>query len=315
MSRALAAIPALGLALLALAGCADDGPGPAAAPGEAPLAPGSLSGVVLDKAIRPLSGVTVSIPARPDVAANVTGADGAFVLAGVGPGTVVVAASKPGYLDAFVQAAAGEPDAAPLQIVLEPLQETQPYYVLESYDGFMDCGVGSGPVFGLTAGCMVIVGGTLYIACVGSDPVPPTGVCVGDASPYYVSAAQGDLTTAQTEAVWTPTVNGQSELLIGTYVVDAEGAVVGGLPSASGPSVLVRRINATLADEFDLGGANRAAIYINPGNSGPANVVVQQGYQVFHTSSFYFELPEGWVFAVDGPPEVPDECTVCALRD
>ena len=309
------AVPAVALGLLvALAGCAGGKQAATASEGEAPLAPGALAGVVLDPAIRPLAGVTVSIPGRPDVAANVTGTDGTFLLTGVGAGTVVVSAGKAGYLTAFVQAEAGDPEAAPLQVLLQPLQETQPYTVLESYDGFMECGVGSAPAMGIMAGCMVIVGGTLYIACVGSDPVPPTGVCVGETSPYYVSTARGNMTTAQTEAVWSPTVQGQSELLIGSYVVDTQGAVVGGLPYAVGQSILVRPLNATVVDEADLGGANSAAIFVNPGNSGPANLVVQQAYQVFHTSTFHFELEEGWIFAVDGPPEVPEQCTVCDLN-
>lgn len=310
-ARGLAAL--LAFAVLA-AGCsapadaadATDGDGGGALPGE-------LRGVAIDPAVRPVEGVTVAIPARPDVAAATTDADGLFVLAGVLPGTVILSATKAGYLEAFAQVQVGAESTPVVQVRMEPLAETTPYYVLESFEGFMDCGVGSAPLFGMTAGCLVLVGAGLYAACVGADPVPPTGVCLDTANPYYTSAALGDMAMAQTEAVWTPTVSGQSELLIGSYVVDADGAVVGGLPTAAGQSVLVRRINATVADEFDLGGANRAAIFINPGNSAAANVVLQQGYQVFHTSTFYFELPEAWVFAVDGPPQVPEQCTVCLV--
>lgn len=291
-----------------LAGCTDQGD--AVLDAIQTLQPGELRGVVIDAAVRPIPGVTLSVPGRPEVEANVTDADGAFLLTGLAPGTVIVAATKPGHLDAYVEVAVGKANAL-VQIVLEPLLETKPYVVLESFDGFMDCGLGSGPAFGLTAGCMVIVGGALYVACVGSDPVPPAGVCIGGTSPYYVSAAEGNMTTAQTEAVWTPTVQGQSELLIGSYVVDSQGAVVGGLPTAVGPSILVRRLNETVVQENGLGGAHRVAIFINPGNGGPANIVVQQPYRVFHTSTFFFALPEAWVFAVDGPPEVPEQCMTC----
>lgn len=308
-----ALVAAMPLALLALlAGCTQaTGDGGKALP-DAPIA-GQLRGVVIDAAVRPIEGVAVAIPGRPEVPASLTDASGLFAFADLAPGTVVLAASKPGYLDAFVQVAVEEVNPV-VQIELAPLAETTPFYVLEAFEGFMDCGLGSGPAFGLTAGCMVIVGGTLYVACAGSDPVPPTGVCIGDASPYYISTAQGNMTNAQTEAVWSPTVQGQSELLIGSYVVDGQGTIVGGLPSAAGQSILVRRINATIVDDYDLGGANRAAIFVNPGNSGPANVVVQQSYQVFHSSAFYFELAEEWVFAVDGPPTVPDQCTTCTWR-
>lgn len=266
----------------------------------------AVRGVVLDAAIRPLEGVTVSIPAHGDLSAQVTGPDGAFTFDGLTPGTLFLEARKDGYLSAVVQATAVPGESPLVQITLTPLEETRPYYVLESFRGFLECGVGSAPAFGLTAGCMVVAGGALYIVCTGSEPVPPTGICLGGTSPYFLSVARGNMSTAQTEAVWEPTVPGMSELLLGGYVVDPEGAIVGGVPDASGPSVLVRRLNETVVQENDLGGAHSLALFVNPGNTGPVNVVVRQPYEVFHTSTFFFTPEEGWVFAVDGPPVVPD---------
>lgn len=266
----------------------------------------SVRGVVLDAAIRPIAGVAVTIPAQPALPQQVTGDDGAFTFTGLDAGTVFVEAHKDGYLSAVVQAVAtpGEPPVA--QIILTPLEETRPFYVLESFRGILECGVGSAPLFGLTAGCMVIAGGTLYIVCTGAPPVPPTGVCLGGTSPYFVSVARGNMSVAQTEAVWDPTVPGQSELLVGSYVVDDAGAVLGGVPDATGPSILVRRLNETVVRENDLGGLHSLAIFVNPGNAPAANVVVQQPFQLFHTSTFFFTPEEDWVFAVDGPPVVPD---------
>lgn len=285
-----------------LAGCAQE---PASTPGGDPAVV-SLRGVALDAAIRPLDGVSVSIAARPDLPVQVTGSDGEFTFTGLAAGTVFVEARKDGYLSAVVQAVAAPDEPPAVQIILTPLEETRPFYVLESFRGLLECGVGSAPAFGLSAGCTVVLGGALYIACTGSDPVPATGICLGATSPYFISSARGNMSMAQTEAVWTATVPGQSELLIGSYVVDDAGTIVGSVPGVTGSSVLVRRLNQTVVQENKLGGVNSLALFVNPGNSGAANLVVEQSYDLFHTSTFFFALPEAWTFAADGPPQLPD---------
>lgn len=310
-SRGLAPAMAFVLFAVLLAGCSGGGakdPTPAAER----LEPGALRGVVVDAAIRPLEGAFISIPARPEVLPASSDASGNFVLAGVDPGVVFLEITKEGYLSASLQALM--PDEGPpalVQAVLVRLEETRPYAVLESFRGYMECGVGSSTLFGLTAGCMVVAGGALYLACTGSDPIPPTGVCLGGTNPYFESTAAGNMTIAQTEVVWDATVSGMSELLVGSYVMDRDGAILGGAPGASGHSVLVRRLNATVVDELDLGGRSHLALFVNPGNSGPINVVVQQSFDVYHTSTFLFEPETAWVFARDGPVPVPDECTTC----
>lgn len=311
MRRTLPSCAALGFLVtaVALAGCSGAEAPPEA--GDVADAAGRVEGVVVDVAIRPLAGATVSVPAQPGVAAATTDAEGRFALEGLAEGVAFLMVAKPGFLEATVQAQAG-PGAPVVQVVLEPLLETQPYVVLESFRAFLDCGVGSGPAFGLSAGCMTVAGGALVILCEGGGPAPPMGVCLGGVNPYFVSDAQGNLTMAQTEAVWEPTVQGQSELILASYVLDAAGAAVGGAPSASGSSVLVRRLNETVVRDNALGGPNQLAIYLSPGNSGAANVVVQQAVDVYHTSAFHFVLPEEWTLAADGAPDVPDQCTVCA---
>lgn len=301
---------ALALALAALvAGCSGPATSSDAAVNDATQV---VRGVVVDDAIRPLADVTLAIPGQPDVPAATTDRDGAFALAGVRPGVVFVLATKEGYLSATVQVPVEATREPPLtQIRLQRLEESRPFAVLETFRGHVECGAGSAPLAGLSAGCRVLVGSALYVACTGSGPVPPTGVCLGGTNPYFVSLATGNMTIAQTEVVWEPTVSGMSELLLGSYIVDREGVVVGGAPGVSGHSVLVRRLNATFVDEQDLGGTHQLALFVNPGNSGPFNVVVQQSYDVFHTSTFLFEPAETWTFARDGPVPVPDACTAC----
>lgn len=311
-TRVMALGMAFTLALVLLAGCSGGGSAEDAVPSSERAEPGSLRGVVVDAAIRPLEGALVSIPARPAVIPVTTDADGNFVLADVDAGVVFLEVTKDRYLSASVQALMPEGEAPALvQVVLLPLEESRPYAVLESFRGFMECGIGSAPAFGLTAGCKVTLGSALYIACTGSDPVPPTGVCLGGTSPYFESVAAGNMSVAQTEVVWDATVSAMSELLIGSYVMDRDGVIQGGAPGASGHSVLVRRLNATVVDELDLGRANHLALFVNPGNSGPANAVVQQTFDVYHTSTFLFEPDVAWVFARDGPVPIPDECQAC----
>lgn len=294
-----------------LAGCLGAAPDASTADGTVASPAFGLHGVVIDLAIRPLAGVTVAIPARADVPPVVTAEDGTFAFDGLDAGVVFLEAAKPGYLSSTVQALVQDEAQPVLQIMLEPLLETKPWFALEEFHGFMECGVGSAPAFGLTAGCMVVAGATLYVVCTGNPPIPPTGVCLGEADPYFFSTARGNMTMSQTEAVWRPSVPNMSELLIGSYVVDAQGAIVGGAPTATGQSVLVRRIDAPTTEELQLGGANSLAIFVNPGNSGAANVVASQAYDVYHTSTFYFELDADWVFAESGPPVPPEQCTVC----
>lgn len=310
MSRVLLLVAAA-LAFTTLAGCSGSGaPDPAGPGADLPDGLLLLRGVVIDPAIRPVTGAEVSIPARPGLAAVTTGEDGTFEFA-TEPGTVFVQVRRIGFLMASVQTTVEEGGAV-VQVRLEPSDELRPYAVVESFQGFLDCGVGSGPAFGLTAGCSVVLGGTAYILCTGNGPVPPTGICLAQTVPYFVSAAEGaNMSMAQTEVVWDPTVQGQSELLLGSYVVDRSGAIVGGVPSVSGQSVLVRRLNETVVQDARLGAANSLALFVNPGNSGPANVVVQQSYQLVHTSTFLFEPDADWTFARDGAPPVPDACTSC----
>lgn len=307
MTRALVALCLLGVIL---AGCSD----PTA---EGPRGSGAqmhaVQGVVVDAAIRPLSGVIVTIPARPEVQPVTTGIDGTFLFHDLSPGVIVLLLDKPGFLSSTVQIDV-QPGLPVVKIQLDALEESNPYAVLESFRGHVECGVGSAPVAGLSAGCSVLLGSALYVLCTGSGPVPPTGICIGGTNPYFVSIAAGNMTVAQTEVVWQATVNGMSELLVGSYVVDRDGVVVAGVPGASGHSVLVRRLNATTVDEFDLGRTQHLAIYVNPGNTAPVNVVVQQSYEVYHTSTFLFEPDASWVFARDGDVPVPPACTSC-LQD
>lgn len=304
-----APLVALALAALALAGCTE----PPKAEDLLMDDLGSITGVVVDAALRPLAGAVATIPAQPQVPAATTGEDGSFRFDGLRLGLHVVQVEKPGYLSAAVTASSSADPVAPVvNVVLEPLAETQPYVVLETFDGVLDCGVGSAVVFGLTTGCLQTASSGLAVVCNGADPVPPTGVCLSQTDPYFRVATRGNMTMAQAELTWEPTLDG-AELLLLVYVFDEAEQVVGGVGSVSGPPFLVVPMNRTVVEENDLGGANHAGLYVSAGSRTAANVVAQQPFRAFHTAAYFFELPAEWAFARDGLPTLPPTCTTCLL--
>lgn len=300
----------LGLVVLAacgIAGCAN---------AQDPTAPGlatstaSIQGVVVDSAVRPLAGAVVTIPAIAGLGMT-TGEDGLFRFEALAPGLHLVAIDKPGFLPTVVQAEAGTTaGAAVLTVVLEPLPETRPYVVVETFDGFLDCGIGSAPLFGFTSGCRQTASAGLAALCHGQPPVPPTGICLDETDPYFRPGTRGNITVAQAELTWDPSLQG-AELLLLAYVFDEAEQVVGTVGFVSGPPFLVLPMNRTVVDGFDLGGTNHVGLYVSAGSRTELTVVAQQPFRLFHTAAYFFELPEGWTFVRDGLPDVPPTCTTC----
>ena len=301
---------ALAVAIL-LAGCS----APKAAEPDAsqPVAPaGSLLGVVVDEAVRPLAGAVITIPALPALAPATTGEDGLFRFDGLAPGAVFVQVEKPGYLAATAQGRVSDDAGAPvLNVVLRPLAETTPYIVQETWEGIVDCGLGSQVAFGLTFSCTQTVAAGVNNMCHGFPPIPPTGVCIDETQPYFFPQAAGNMSMAQSELMWDATVQGQSELLMVHQLFDSSGVVLGGTGSATGPSFLVLRLNSTLLRDNDIGGANHLGIYVSAGNGPAVNVAFQQPFKGFHTTAYHFEFEPEWVFVRDGAPVIPPVCTTC----
>jgi hypothetical protein len=300
---------ALAVAFL-LSGCAGSTGGNSDMAEDAPT--GTLRGVVVDSAIRPLAGAVVTIAAQSEARHALSGADGLFAFEGLDLGVVVLEVTKPGYLSAHVQAQVrmGEPEEV-VRVLLEPSLETRPFIVQESFSGFLDCGVGSATLFGFTFACQQTAGAGLAVLCEGGGPVPPLGVCVPETEPYFHSQTTGNITMAQSELIWEPSSAGASDLLLLDQVFDADGQIVTGAAYVAGPSFLVLRLNSTVIREHQLGGPNHLGFYVSVGPTQPANVVVQQSYRLFHTTAYHFEFEAEWTFVEDGTPLVPPTCTTC----
>lgn len=303
--------PSLLVVVALLAGCAQ-APEPAS-DGAGATVPGTLAGVVIDEAIRPIAGAAVAVPALPDLAPVLTGDDGGFVLSELAPGVVILQVTKDGYLSQTVQAEApaADEEAALLQVQLAASLESAPYATVETFDGFIDCGAGSSAVFGFTFACQNTVQAAFPVVCNGSPPVPPTGICLPTADPYVHPQATGNMSMVQTELVWTPSA-GSADLLLLTYVLDSNRQVVPHAGSSvSGPSYLVSRLNATQLRDFGLTSGNQFGIFVSVGPTQPANVVVQQSYRIVHTTAYRFEFEQDWTFVEDGAPVPPPMCTTC----
>jgi hypothetical protein len=133
LAAALALLPAL------LAGCSAKAPPPS---GALPAAePGSLAGVVVDQALRPVAKATVDL--MDGNRSTQTDAQGLFRLEGVAPGTHFLRASHPLY-DSVQQAVeVPESGAAPsVRILLNRVVFAQPYAQVQKFDGFLVCSVG-----------------------------------------------------------------------------------------------------------------------------------------------------------------------------
>ncbi|MHB1260859.1 MAG: carboxypeptidase-like regulatory domain-containing protein [Thermoplasmatota archaeon] len=306
--RALALLAVVSL----LAGCSQAPEPPADAANVS--VPGTLAGVVIDEAIRPISGAAVAVPAFPDLAPVLTADDGAFVLSDLAPGVVILQVTKDGYLSQTIQAEvpAADDQAPLLQVQLARDAEAAPYAIVEAFDGFIDCGAGSSVVFGFTFACQNTVQAAFPVLCNGSPPVPPTGVCLPMADPYAYPQATGNMSMVQTELVWTPSSAGSSDLLLLSQVLDPNGQVVPYAGSSvDGPSYLVSRLNATQLQEFGLTSGNHFGLFVSVGPTQPANLVLQQSYRIFHTTAYRFEFEQSWTFIEDGAPLPPPACTTC----
>ena len=121
---------------LLAAGCSG---GPKAGPsGEGDATePGTLSGVVVDEAVRPLGGINVTLS---NGQATLTGTDGAFRFTGLDSGVYVLRAKAAGYADTTTTVTVLAGDSTPLvKLVLLADASTRAYAESYVHEGFVQC--------------------------------------------------------------------------------------------------------------------------------------------------------------------------------
>lgn len=102
---------------------------------------GVIRGVVIDAAIRPVTGVLINLTSTPH--SKTTGDDGAFGFDGLEPGTYFLQASKSGFetIQSSVEVIAGVDEPPIVKIQLVRLPSSGPRVELLHLDGYIECSV------------------------------------------------------------------------------------------------------------------------------------------------------------------------------
>lgn len=333
--------PALGLLLLglALAGCSDSPGGQAGAGGAGgdggegtpggPTGSGSLVGVVVDDAVRPLAGANVSATGPSGTRTAVSDDEGSFRIDGLAPGVYVVDVSKPLHIarrQAVTVVEDVEPEVVRFQLTFEASQV--PYANVYKYDGFYECGTYPYHV------CANINIATWIVVCAN------TGVCIGnvtqDHSLFFQYVAPG-LDFLQGELSWSATTaTGQNMVLLmgGGNEAELKAGMAPAYNVTEGPSPLMGRISNNEGEsswcatqdscprpdtlnQTGIGTERALLVQVGTGRAAQADPLceaqvspcatgfaAQQPFTMFTIAFYGYEPPADWLFSTSGelPP-------------
>jgi len=269
------------LATMALAGCSDEAP-PAPVVDDdlkATDTTGIIRGVVVDGAIVPVADATISIQGSETKAT--TNAEGRFGFDGLEPGTYFLSASKPGYTSiqrsVDVRAGVDDPPVQTMSIVRIP--GTEPFYQTYTWEGYLECGVGSQHINNAANPCFVSP------SSINTESIELGG------SPSFVQA----------EMVWEQTNQFGDNLKLS--ITDTSQGDLDNYAAGEGQSPVVVRVNQSLLDQHLPPMEGELLLRVFPGYDGSdASIVLQQRFSVF-INVFYNHVPDpDWVFVEDGAP-------------
>ncbi|HUR24641.1 MAG TPA: carboxypeptidase-like regulatory domain-containing protein [Candidatus Thermoplasmatota archaeon] len=324
------------------AGCAGktaDGAPPAE--GETSTGPtgvGSLLGVVVDDAVRPLADANVTANGPSGIRNATTDAKGEFRFDGLAAGVYLVQASKPFYISqqqAITVLESAEPETTRFLLTFESSQV--PYANLYKVDGFYECGA-----YPLRI-CSNVNIATSVVLCA-YHPALCLGNVTQDRSLFFQRVEPG-LDFLQTEMAWEPTTATGAELgllLGGGTEEELRGGV--NLPAYNasyGPSPIMLRISnhegedswckqnnqcetAQVVNESKIGTERALLVQVDMGPTFRAmdscgvpgaytlepcgtGFNAQQPYTLFITTFYGYEPPVDWLFSTTGelPPSPP----------
>lgn len=257
------------LLLLPLAGCASE-----AGPEEPSLVTdetGLIRGVVVDVAIVPVVGATVTILGAGN---TTTDEGGAFLFSGLPAGTYQILVEKIGHFasrsTATVEAGVERPPI--VKIVLEADPTGTPFVQDEVFEGFVQQGF------------------TVATARAGSSDAPDQHF---ERLPEWF----------QIEMVWDST-QALGDGMDLTYISRAPNATVSqSFSTVRGTSPIHAGVDKNTLIANDIGGDTVISLAVFSAPSGPAPVALtlDQGFTLFMHRFYGFEPPEGWIFTRDGP--------------
>jgi hypothetical protein len=201
---------------------------------------GVLRGVVVDEAIRPVSGATVTLTGT-GTGETTTNAEGLFGFASLEPGPYFVQVQKPGFVSAQASAdvVAGVDEPAILKVLLSADPSTAPYVSTYLFEGFIECSFS-----------LVAVG---FAAC----------STVGELNDKFIVTYELERPPQwlQSEMVWESTQAVSPELDV-VYSAPGEGALLDNYAEDWGPSPLLIQVNETLAAGRGLGNGSELMIRV-----------------------------------------------------
>ena len=333
--------PVAALVALLVAGCSDPAADKTGATDSTSLpaaaGSGSLVGVVVDDAVRPLADANVSANGPSGMLVAVTDAEGRFRFDGLAAGVYLVDVRKPFYIahQQVVTVVEGvEPETTRFQLTFEAAQV--PYANVYKLDGFYECGAYALQVVRL---CSNVNIATWVVLCAETGGQVCIGNVTQDASLFFQWVEPG-LTFLQTEMAWTPTMATGSSmgLLIGggSDAELKEGVSLPAYNGTFGPSPLMLRVSnheapdawcfrneqcetQQVVNESRIGTDRALLVQVDPGPSQEvadecgtpvfnpescgAGVSAQQPYTLFTIAFYGYEPPVDWLFSMTG--EVP----------
>jgi hypothetical protein len=302
------------VAMLA-AGCLGGGAGGAEGT-EAVAAGGILRGVVVDEAIRPLTGANISIALPDGTPRNATtDGDGLWSFSDLPAGAYVVSTVLAGYVEQLTPAnvTAGVADPPAVRIVLVVDQRIVAAIDAYVFDGFLQCSftvvaarqacdadVAAQPACGLAGGCPANLTEDAFMAV---HPLARPGVS-------YI----------QSELNWEPSSDLGASLGAIPGALDPATGAVQDYVGVEGSAPLVVSLPGDVANALAIGNGRDYAVRVFGGYAegtappclpSPAGcqwgvgAAVQQRFNVVTHVFYGFVPPEGWLFSRDGLPPLP----------
>ncbi|HET6398849.1 MAG TPA: carboxypeptidase-like regulatory domain-containing protein [Candidatus Thermoplasmatota archaeon] len=276
-----------------LAGCTggsetprEDGP-----PVEVDARTGGVRGVVVDQALRPIAGATVTVIGTGS--SVVTAEDGIFSIGRLPPGPAAIEVKHVLYSTAtiptIVEAGEAEPDV--LRIELKRLIAQDPYTMTLAFDGFLTCSIGT-PVFA-SEECGSGVGVPCGVPAVGCQRVGGQA----DNAAQFDFFVDGQMPrTVLVEQVWEPT-SPEGErfytILATNWTCD---------PSCGGNTLGQEHSGSPLVIRYEIrnGTVGREEwtpeLQFSTFTWADEGVALNQKFRIFVTISYVLPLPEGWSF-------------------
>lgn len=266
-------------------------------PLEATSTTGILRGVVVDDAIRPISGALVEL--RGTELSTTTTDEGLFGFDGLDAGTYFLAVSKVGHfpVQQSAEVVAGLAEPPVVRVLLGIDAGYQPYVQFQTYEGYIECTT------------------MVFVACGTFNTLEPIicaeyGVCYGnltnDRFTWYFGY-QPNMTWLQVEMAWESTQTLSPELFLEMETLDEACEGDDYYFTASGPSPLVWGEDGETIEDTDVDFAGGCRVYysIFSGQSAglPVGATVQQRFTAYSLAFYSYAPPEGWSFT--GTGEVP----------